>query len=61
DGTNLAGARLHGANLIHAWLSRADLAGVMGLTQKQVDVALGDERTVLPKGITRPSSWAKSE
>ncbi|THJ45995.1 pentapeptide repeat-containing protein [Candidatus Frankia alpina] len=58
---NLTSARLDGANLTDAWLKGANLTGVKGLTQEQVDVARGDEQTVLPEGITRPVSWTESE
>ncbi|WP_163554343.1 pentapeptide repeat-containing protein [Candidatus Frankia alpina] len=61
DLANLTGARLDGANLTRACLDFADLTGVEGLTQTQVDVARGDEQTVLPAGITRPACWTESE
>ncbi|THJ38901.1 pentapeptide repeat-containing protein [Candidatus Frankia alpina] len=57
DGANLTHVRLDGANLTGARLDGANLTGVEGLTQAQVDVARGDEKTVLPEGVTRPVSW----
>lgn len=45
DRTNLTGARLDGANL----------TGTYGLTQAQVDSAIGNAATQLPVGIARPA------
>lgn len=35
----------------------ADVSRLSGLEQKQIDSSLGDARTRLPKGLTRPHSW----
>ncbi|MGD0074256.1 MAG: pentapeptide repeat-containing protein [Candidatus Binataceae bacterium] len=63
-GLNLVGADLRGADLRGADLEGADLAGadlrqVFNLTQKEVDSAIGDEKTQLPPGIIKPDSWKK--
>ena len=34
-----------------------DLSGAAGLDQSQVDIACGDAKTKLPKGLTAPASW----
>jgi uncharacterized protein YjbI with pentapeptide repeats len=54
---NLNNANLEMANLTDAALRLADLSGanlkgVKGLTQRQLDTACGDANTVLPKGLT---------
>lgn len=56
SGANLAGARMDGADLTGAGTSitsflGTDLRHVKGLTQKQLDVACGDARTLLPPGL----------
>ena len=56
---NLVEANLGGANLEGANLEGADLRGAVGLTQEQVDSALGDDETILPEGLTRPDHWTK--
>jgi Pentapeptide repeats (8 copies) len=66
-GANLSGARLGGANLSDAWLGGANLSGALlsganlhqaeGLTERQLDGAYGDARTVLPSGLRRPDHW----
>jgi len=54
DKADLTGAKLDGAVLTGADLSRA-----IGLTQAQVDSAKGNKDTKLPKGLVRPEHWAK--
>lgn len=56
SGANLAGARLDGADLTGAKTSitsflGTDLRHVKGLTQAQLDVACGDDKTLLPPGF----------
>jgi hypothetical protein len=36
----------------------AKRGGTVGLTQKQLDSAKGDENTKIPDGLVRPSSWS---
>jgi uncharacterized protein YjbI with pentapeptide repeats len=52
---HLAGAHLSGAKLWEAHVEGADLAGAVGLTQEQLNMAYGDDRTILPDGLTRPA------
>ena len=47
----LQGARIHGVDLGH----------VQGLTQEQLNSALGDERTVLPNDLLHPARWTGDE
>jgi hypothetical protein len=56
---NLSKANLNGANFREANLKGADLRETVGLTQRQIDAALGDSTTVLPPGITRPKTWVE--
>ncbi len=67
EDANLVNASLRDANLESAWLERTNLAGAnleganlrgaWDLTQEQLEAAIGDEKTVLPEGLTRPSHW----
>ena len=47
--------------LSQALLHGADLTGASGLTQEQVDHALGSERTLLPEGLRHPERWLSAE
>ncbi|WP_242046503.1 pentapeptide repeat-containing protein [Cylindrospermum sp. FACHB-282] len=63
---NLQGAMLWEANLQEASLSEAKLQGAQfssakNLTLEEVELAEGDENTILPNYITRPKHWTKSE
>lgn len=53
----LSGANLTGATLEDAILNDSDLSQVIGLSQKQVDSAIGNKGTVLPSGISKPAKW----
>ncbi|WP_018504906.1 pentapeptide repeat-containing protein [Parafrankia discariae] len=57
----LAAAVLDGADFSAARLNGADFSSARGLTQMQVDAALGDDRTRLPAGLVRPASWGPEE
>lgn len=59
-GANFGGAILAGARLGGANLAGVDLREAKDLTQEQVDAAIGDERTQLPEGLTRPAHWLKT-
>jgi len=74
-GANLAGADLRGANLREADLLKADLQqadlesadllgadlqGARGLTEEQIESAIGSSETELPEGLKRPPLWSKS-
>lgn len=56
---HLEGAFLNGAHLEGAYLSRAHLEGAhledVNITQEQIEQAIGDEATELPKHLTRPA------
>ena len=58
--TNLTNADLRGADLEGALLRRtnfsgADLSDTEGLDQEHLDIACGDDKTVLPSGLTIPA------
>jgi uncharacterized protein YjbI with pentapeptide repeats len=54
---HVRGTKLQGARLWRAHLDGVDLQGAVGLTQEQLDTAFGDDRTLLPEGLTRPAHW----
>jgi uncharacterized protein YjbI with pentapeptide repeats len=71
--TDLSNATLSDANLNHAYLNNVDLSGAnlsgadlsdvdlrndTGLTQEQIDEAIGNERTLLPDDLQRPANWS---
>jgi uncharacterized protein YjbI with pentapeptide repeats len=56
---NLSRANLSGAKLSGAKLRWADLKSAEGLTQEQVDSAIGDSNTQLPENLHMPESWKK--
>jgi hypothetical protein len=53
-----ANVSLKGACLRGADLRNADLRGAADLVQAQIDEAVGDVRTLLPDGLTRPPVWS---
>jgi Pentapeptide repeats (8 copies) len=67
EGAYLAGVRLERVTLMGACLERTNLMGAhlegaylrttIGLTQEQLNMASGDERTVPPEGLTWPMQW----
>jgi len=56
---DLTVADLTSAHLEGAHLEGADLKTAQGVTQAQVDSAIGDTYTKLPAGIVRPAAWPK--
>jgi uncharacterized protein YjbI with pentapeptide repeats len=61
---NLRGANLHSANFYQAFFFGTNLQGAHhwaadGLTQEQIDRAIGDENTVLPRNLHAPQHWSK--
>jgi uncharacterized protein YjbI with pentapeptide repeats len=56
--TNLTDTKLVGANLTGAILANADLRKVRGLSQEQVDSAIGNSETKLPNHLKHPRAWA---
>jgi uncharacterized protein YjbI with pentapeptide repeats len=49
------------ADWSRADLSEADLSEALGLTQEQLDEALGDSKTTLPSGLHHPEQWSRAE
>ncbi len=60
--TNLAEANLSRAKLLvlRTNLSRANLAKATNLTQNQIELAKGNELTLLPQHLKRPAHWSRS-
>jgi uncharacterized protein YjbI with pentapeptide repeats len=58
--TNLSGVNLSGANLRGANLSGANLKTAVGLTQEQIEQAMGNLETKFPDDLHRPEAWRKS-
>ncbi|MFJ4965430.1 pentapeptide repeat-containing protein [Streptomyces sp. NPDC088729] len=56
-GADLRLADVIGADLRDADLSDADLTGCLFLTQTQLNAAKGNEATVLPPALKRPTHW----
>jgi uncharacterized protein YjbI with pentapeptide repeats len=55
---NLRGADFRNAFTYNANFENTDLSGVTNLAQEQLDVACGNDTTVLPQGLKRPARWA---
>jgi len=55
--THFGDAILSGADLSGTHIEGADLRQTIGLTQDQVDAAIGDKHTLLPPGIKVPAKW----
>ena len=55
---DLGGIDLRHADLTAANLRGADLRNARNLGQEQVNAALGDEETMLPDGLIRPTAWS---
>ncbi|WP_299395404.1 pentapeptide repeat-containing protein [Pelagibius sp.] len=60
-GARLAGSNFSGAYTYLTRFEGADLSEITGLEQHQLDVACGDDATVLPAGLVRPSNWPCSD
>jgi uncharacterized protein YjbI with pentapeptide repeats len=54
---SLAGTMLRHAYLFRTRLEGVDLSTVKGLTQEQILISCGDDKTKLPQGLTRPDNW----
>ena len=50
-------AHLEGTDLQDAHLEGANLFGATGVSQDQLEFAIGDSATVLPEGVGRPTVW----
>jgi len=57
QGAALAGTNLQGANLREANLIGVDLSKAIGLTQAQLEVASGDQKTQVPDYLAQPKAW----
>jgi len=57
-GADLSKANFTGASLNQTHLEDANLADAVGLTQKQLDLAIVNDRTKLPAGLRRPGRAA---
>jgi uncharacterized protein YjbI with pentapeptide repeats len=57
-GADLRLADLIGADLRGARLAGADLRDSLFVVQSQLDAAIGDRRTRLPRALARPAHWA---
>ena len=53
-GAYLEGANFHGATIEGVNFAGAEMDKAVGLTQRQLDKACGDDTTVLPKGLRLP-------
>ena len=60
QGTRMMGVHLKGATMTGAYLHGADLREAVGITQEQLNTALGDHTTKLPSGLTYPDHWPKA-
>jgi TolA-binding protein len=60
-GADLRGADLQYAHLQGAYLSDAYLNEARGLSQEQIESAIGNENTTLPEGLTRPKTWSEAD
>jgi Pentapeptide repeats (8 copies) len=56
--TDLTNTKLEGAILASAILVNANLRSVRGLTQEQVDSAIGNHKTKLPDPLKHSKAWA---
>ncbi|SFN38671.1 pentapeptide repeat-containing protein [Mycetocola miduiensis] len=57
--TDLSNADVLGADFRDAELGGANLEDALFLTQFQVNAARGDDATVLPASVTRPTHWRR--
>ena len=58
QGADLTGANLEGAELFEANLAGVDVSKAIGLTQEQLEVALGDYKSQVPNYLERPEAWS---
>jgi uncharacterized protein YjbI with pentapeptide repeats len=58
QGADMTGANLQEAGIFEANLVGVDLSRTMGLTQAQLDEALGNQETQVPDYLERPEAWS---
>jgi hypothetical protein len=61
DGGYLEEAKLAGANLCGAVLSAIDIGSDVARFHGELDRAFGDDWTVLPASVERPTHWLKGD
>ena len=61
SGVNLARVNLGGAYMLRTRFEGADLSQAEGLTQQQIEIACGDDKTKLPNDLQRPAAWPCAE
>lgn len=61
EGSKLYAADLTGARLGKAHIQGADFEMARGLTQRQLNLAIGDEGTTLPHGLVAPVHWPRTK
>ena len=57
EGASFVFSRLQNTAFFAAHLEGADFTLAEGLTQWQIDFAIGDDRTKLPEGLSLPAHW----
>lgn len=56
-GSTLTGADVTGAYTYLMRVEGVDLSAVRGLTQSQLDISCGDDKTQLPSGLVKSKTW----
>ncbi len=57
NGLDLAGVKLGGAYMLRTDIEGADLSQAENLTQQQIEIACGDDKTKLPSDLQMPAAW----
>jgi uncharacterized protein YjbI with pentapeptide repeats len=60
-GTTLNGVNLGGAYMFLTHFEGADLSRAKSLTQEQIEIACGDNKTKLPNNLQKPTAWPCAE
>ena len=60
QGCSFRDVSFSGANLLEVDFSQADLSNCTGLMQSQINKALGNEKTRLPKQLKHPKKWLEA-
>ena len=56
-----AAVSIEGAYLFQTRLEGVDLSDVTGLQQWQINLACGNDETILPPSVSRPKDWVCPE